>query len=97
MRQEDHTITAIERHKAAWEALEAAPDLDMQPEAYPLWDAANEEYEAAVYGLTETPPSTLASVRALLAYIVELGHCPLGDIDIKNFADCLLRSPALAG
>ena len=97
MGQEDHTITAIERHKAAREALEACPDLDAHPAACPLWDAANEEYEAASYGLTETPPSTLASVRALLSYIVGLGHCPLGDIDIKNLADCLLRSPAIAG
>ena len=58
--------------------------------------AADDAEEAATDALLQTPPSSVAGVRAAIGHFIELGE-PLGhDSDVvRRFLETLLRSPAL--
>lgn len=99
-------IAPVERHRSALAALaiasiaadEVAAELEgraISPADEAAADATNAEYEAAVDGLVE-PPSTIAGLRALLEYIAMLDDGTAVDLDVRDIAASLLRSPALA-
>ena len=102
----DPIFAAIERHKAAEAAYVAAMDpaeeawcrqrgLECTPAAVAAHDAASKAANAAMEALIETVPTTLAGVRAALAYppIFDGHNVPETS---ERFRRTLLRSAALA-
>jgi hypothetical protein len=87
-------FAALEAHKAAWarlDGLDEIADLD----DYEAYERGSLAADAALDELTATPPTTVAGMRAAIAYLVELdGHADYLPTLVRS---SILRSPLLAG
>jgi hypothetical protein len=90
----DDVFAALEAHKAAWarlDGLDEIADLD----DYEAYERGSLAADAALDELTATPPTTVAGMRAAIAYLVELdGHADYLPTLVRS---SILRSPLLAG
>jgi hypothetical protein len=90
----------IEAHKAAWARFDAIFDgiLNADHDEERVFAAETEAgraADAALKELTDTPPTTIGGMRAVIEYLVELdGH---DDYLPTLLRSSLLRSPVLAG
>jgi hypothetical protein len=87
----DPVFGLLEAHKAAWvRLLETENRTD---DYYELEEAARAA-DAALDQITKTPPATLAGMRAVIAYLVDLdGHCDYLPTLLRS---SILRSPIFA-
>jgi hypothetical protein len=80
----------LEAHKAAWARFE-----EQDGSEHELFTEAAGAVDAALDAITSTPPTTVAGMRAVMEYFVELdGH---EDYLPTLLRSSLLRSPVLAG
>jgi hypothetical protein len=88
----DPVFALLEAHKAAWARL-----LDLENhniDDYETLEEAGRAVDAAVYEIMTTPPTTVAGMRAVIEYVVELdGH---EDYLPRLLRSSILRSPILA-
>ncbi len=96
----DPVLALIEAHKAAWARFDAIfdgilnADLD-EERVFAAETEAGRAADAALKELTDTPPTTIGGMRAVIEYLVELdGH---DDYLPTLLRSSLLRSPVLAG
>jgi hypothetical protein len=99
----DPVYAAIARHKVAWAAfLETVDPLDevegeQEGTAEELaYMEANAAADEALEAFLATPPTTLAGLRAVLEYAVEVDSGSIPD-NGGRIAPTLLRSPLFAG
>jgi hypothetical protein len=84
----DPVLGLVEAHKAAWARL-------LETEDHETLEAAGRAADVALDEITTTPPTTVAGMRAVIEYLVELdGHSDYLPTLLKS---SLLRSPLLAG
>ena len=100
----DPVFPAIEAHRAAWAAFDAANDRADEPlareqgrtvtpaDAQACEDADAAE-RAAMVALQEASPATIAGLKAALAYLIEWNDPG----DTMEYLPALLRSPIFAG
>jgi hypothetical protein len=87
----DPVFALLEAHKAAWARLIATEKHTDDHEAL---EEAGGAVDAAVDEITTTPPTTVAGMRAVMEYLVELdGH---SDYLPTLLRSSILRSPLLA-
>jgi hypothetical protein len=88
----DQVLALVEAHRVAWARL---LDLEDQTDDYETLEEAGRAVDAAVNEITTTPPTTVAGMRAVMEYLVELdGH---SDYLPTLLRSSILRSPVLAG
>jgi hypothetical protein len=100
----DPIFTAIERHKAACNALDAtrfAMDdiINTRETSQAEWDAydrAHENEDAAFQGLLTDAPKTAAGTRAIIAHVISIDDGRLSQ-KMRQLLALLLRSPAFKG
>jgi hypothetical protein len=86
----DPVFAFLEAHKAAWARFE-----EQDGSEHELFTEAAGAVDAALDAITSTPPTTVAGMRAVMEYFVELdGH---EDYLPTLLRSSLLRSPVLAG
>lgn len=86
----DPVFALIEAHKAAWARFDAIEDVSDEA----AFEAAGHAGDATLAELAATPPTTIAGMRAVLEYLVELdGH---SDYLPTLLRSSILRSPLLA-
>jgi hypothetical protein len=81
----DPVFALLEAHKAAWARLLEIEDLT---DDYETLEAAGRAVDVALDEITTTPPTTLAGMRAVMEYLVELDG-------ISDYLPTLLRSSIL--
>jgi hypothetical protein len=87
----DPVFGLLEAHKAAWARL---LDLENQTDDYETLEEAGRAVDVALNEITTTPPTTVAGMRAVMEYLVELdGH---SDYLPTLLRSSILRSPLLA-
>jgi hypothetical protein len=87
----DPVFGLLEAHKAAWARLLATEDCTDDHEEL---EEAGGAVDAALDRITTTPPTTVAGMRAVMEYLVELdGH---SDYLPTLLRSSILRSPLLA-
>lgn len=90
----DPVFAAIERHRAQWSAyVEATHRLSMAE--LDAFQGANVDADAALEAFLETPPRSLAGMRAALAHAVAFDRGCVPEIGGRLGAT-LLRSPLFA-
>jgi hypothetical protein len=88
----DPVFALLEAHKAAWARLLRIEDLTDDHETL---EEAGGAVDVALNEITTTPPTTVAGMRAVMEYLVELdGH---SDYLPTLLRSSILRSPVLAG
>jgi hypothetical protein len=88
----DPVFALLEAHKAAWARLLRIEDLTDYHETL---EEAGRAVDVALNEITTTPPTTVAGMRAVMEYLVELdGHSDYLPMLLRS---SLLRSPLLAG
>ena len=88
----DPVFALLETYKAAWARLLATENRTADYEAL---EAAGGACDAALDEITTTPPTTVAGMRAVMEYLVDLdGH---SDYLPTLLRSSILRSPVLAG
>jgi hypothetical protein len=88
----DPVFGLLEAHKAAWTRLLRIEDLTDDHETL---EEAGRAVDVALNEITTTPPTTVAGMRAVMEYLVELdGH---SDYLPTLLRSSILRSPLLAG
>jgi hypothetical protein len=81
----DPVFALLEAHKAAWARLLATEDCTDDHEAL---EEAGRAVDGTLDAITTTPPTTVAGMRAVIEYLVELdGH--------SDYLPTLLRSSLL--
>jgi hypothetical protein len=87
----DPVLALVEAHKAAWARLLRIEDLTDDHETL---EAAGRAVDVALDAITSTPPTTVAGMRAVMEYLVELdGHMDYLPTLLRS---SILRSPLLA-
>jgi ABC-type transport system substrate-binding protein len=85
----DPVFALLEAHKAAWARFE-----EQDGSSHDAFTAAAGTVDAALDAITSTPPTTVAGMRAVMEYLVELdGH---SDYLPTLLRSSILRSPLLA-
>jgi hypothetical protein len=87
----DPVLALVEVHKAAWARL-----LETETRTNDHWalEQAGRAVDVALNEITTTPPTTVAGMRAVMEYLVELdGH---SDYLPTLLRSSILRSPILA-
>jgi hypothetical protein len=100
----DPIFTAIERHKAACNALDAtrfAMDdiINTRETSQAEWDAydrAHENEDATFHELLTDAPKTAAGTRAIIAHIISIDDGRLSQ-KMRQLLALLLKSPAFRG
>jgi hypothetical protein len=88
----DPVFALLEAHKAAWARL---LEIEDRTDDYETLEEAGRAVDAVLAEITTTPPTTLAGMRAVMEYLVDLdGH---EDYLPTLLRSSLLRSPVLAG
>jgi hypothetical protein len=88
----DPVFDLLEAHKAAWARLLRIEDLTDDHETL---EEAGRAVDVALNEITNTPPTTVAGMRAVMEYLVEFdGHSDYLPMLLRS---SLLRSPLLAG
>jgi hypothetical protein len=86
----DPVFALLESHKAAWARFEEQDGSDHE-----AFTEAGGAVDVALNEITTTPPTTVAGMRAVMEYLVELdGH---SDYLPTLLRSSILRSPVLAG
>jgi hypothetical protein len=86
----DSVLGLLEAHKATW-----ARFMDLDGSDHELFTEAAGAVDAALDAITSTPPTTVAGMRAVIEYLVELdGHTDYLPTLLRS---SILRSPLLAG
>jgi hypothetical protein len=71
----DPVFSLLEAHKAAWARLLETED---RTNDYETLEEAGQAVDAALDEITNTPPTTVTGIRAVIGYLVELdGHSGL--------------------
>jgi hypothetical protein len=87
----DPVFALLEAHKAAWARL---LETEERTDDFEALDEAGGALDAAINEITSTPPTTVAGMRAVIEYLVELdGH---EDYLPTLLRSSILRSPLLA-
>jgi hypothetical protein len=87
----DPVLALVEAHRVAWERL---LDLENHTDDYETLEEAGRAVDIAIDEITRTPPTTVAGMRAVMEYLVELdGH---SDYLPTLLRSSILRSPILA-
>ncbi len=88
----DPVFGLVEAHKVAWARL---LETEARTNDYETLEEAGGAVDVALNEITTTPPTTLAGMRAVMEYLVELdGH---EDYLPTLLRSSILRSPLLAG
>ena len=102
----DPIFAAIEWHREAWRIFDATCGLtdnvvadregrEVTPDDEAAYEAANDAEEAALANMCETPPQTVAGMRAAIEYFVKFDTGCMPDAS-GAFLATLLKSPVLA-
>jgi hypothetical protein len=87
----DPVLGLVEAHKSAWARL---LEIEDQTDDYETLEEAGRAVDVALGEITRTPPTTVAGMRAVIEYLVELdGH---SDYLPTLLRSSILRSPLLA-
>jgi hypothetical protein len=87
----DPVLALVEVHKAAWTRLLRIEDLT---DDYEVLEEAGRAVDVALNEITTTPPTTVAGMRAVIEYLVDLdGHMDYLPTLLRS---SILRSPILA-
>jgi hypothetical protein len=87
----DPVLGLLQAHKAAWARL---LEFEDQTDDYETLEEAGRAVDVALDEITTTPPTTVAGMRAVMEYLVELdGH---SDYLPTLLRSSLLRSPVPA-
>jgi hypothetical protein len=90
--QSDPVFALLEAHKAAWARLLETED---RTDDYEALEEAEGAADAALEEITNTPPTTVAGMRAVMKYLIDLdGHMDYLPALLRS---SILRSPVLAG
>jgi hypothetical protein len=90
-RRSSPILGLIAAHKAAWARL---LKLEDRTDDYEMLEEAGRAVDAAIDRLTKTPPPTVAGMRAVMEYLVEVdGHMDYLPTLLRS---SILRSPLLA-
>jgi hypothetical protein len=88
----DPVFRLLEAHKAAWARL---LETESRTNEYDALEQAGRAVDVALNEITRAPPTTVAGMRAVIEYLVELdGH---SDYLPTLLRSSILRSPLLAG
>jgi hypothetical protein len=88
----DPVFGLLQAHKAAWARL---LEIEDRTDDYETLEVAGRAVDVELDKITSTPPTTVAGMRAVMEYLVELdGH---SDHLPTLLRSSLLRSPLLAG
>jgi hypothetical protein len=88
----DPVFALLQAHKVAWARLLATEDCTDDHEAL---EKAGGTVDAALDEITNTPPTTVAGMWAVMEYLVDLdGHADYLPTLLRS---SILRSPLLAG
>jgi hypothetical protein len=88
----DPVFALLEAHKAAWARL---LETENRTDDYEALEEAGGAADAAFNEITTTPPTTVAGMRAVMKYLIDLdGHM---DYLPALLLSSILRSPVLAG
>jgi hypothetical protein len=88
----DPVLGLVEAHKSAWSRL---LEIEDQTDDHETLEEAGRAVDVALNEITTTPPTTVAGMRAVMEYLVELdGHSDYLPMLLRS---SLLRSPLLAG
>jgi hypothetical protein len=88
----DPVLGLVEAHKAAWARLLETED---RTDDYETLEEAGRAVDAVLDQIVNTPPTTVAGMRAVMEYLVGLdGHMDYLPTLLRS---SLLRSPLLAG
>jgi hypothetical protein len=82
----DPIFGLVAAHKAAW-----AQFMELDERDHETFEEGGRAADAAMYELMKTPPTTLAGMRAIIQYLVDLD-----DDSGYYYLPTLLRSPLLA-
>jgi hypothetical protein len=89
--QPDPVLSLLEAHKAAWARLLR---IENQTDDYNTLEEAGRAVDVALNEITTTPPTTVAGMRAVMEYLVELDG--ISDYLPTLLRSSILRSPILA-
>jgi hypothetical protein len=100
----DPIFDLIDAHRTAWARIADAYDhlwgTVSDDEVTPEIEARRHELDGAYFGaehkLLETPPTTIAGVRAIIEYLIEGDRDNEPVVSINYFSTTLLRSPVFA-